>query len=251
MTKTCNEPDYDAVEAAYAEQMAGYSPLSMTPQEYRGLYGEVAGTDCYGFRDLTFVPDVILDVGANVGIFSRFARELFPLAHIVAVEPDQVNCDNFIRLTPLLDNVMLLRKAIGSGQMWKSRTHRNGAMVTYLCETLGFGREGLLDEERFELSDVEAVSFASLCAEYVPAGKRCAAKIDCEGAENALIQDADSLAALSRLEYFAIEMHYYGDDADQGRVVRAVTEEALRRLSETHVLVLNHQTQVLQATRKE
>ena len=62
---------------------------------YNGLYGEVVTEDCYRLKTLGFVPDVIFDLGANIGVFTRYARDMFNNAKIISVEP---NLDNFENL---------------------------------------------------------------------------------------------------------------------------------------------------------
>ena len=55
---------------------------------YNGLYHEVAVADCYKLRTIKFTPNVFIDIGSNVGVAARLARELFPNALIVCVEPE-------------------------------------------------------------------------------------------------------------------------------------------------------------------
>jgi hypothetical protein len=91
-----------------------------------GLYGEVVTEDCYRLRQLDFVPDIVFDIGANVGTFTRHARSLWPRAVIVAVEPDKANCAHFRKFTPM-HNIFLLEAAIGVCDIWRCTTAANGA----------------------------------------------------------------------------------------------------------------------------
>jgi FkbM family methyltransferase len=55
-----------------------------------GAYWEVFIDDFYELRKIprSFTPKVIIDIGANIGMFSSFARLMFPRASITAYEPN-------------------------------------------------------------------------------------------------------------------------------------------------------------------
>ena len=42
--------------------------------------------------EFSFTPDVIIDAGANVGLFSIVMKSKFPAAKIICIEPDKDNC---------------------------------------------------------------------------------------------------------------------------------------------------------------
>lgn len=206
MTIYCTQDEYDAVEAEYAEQSAQHDPPSMTPPEYRGLYGEVVGNDCYGLHDLAFSPATIIDIGANLGIFTRFARTQFPDAHIIAIEPDEINFRNCLALTENHDNITFLKKALGIGPIWKSSHSPNGAHVVYLSDTPRHSKRWLAASHgRYAPCDTEAIMLDALELEE---GKTFI-KIDCEGAEDVILEHAPSIAILRHTEAFAIELHGY------------------------------------------
>lgn len=54
--------------------------------EARYIFDEVFGADCYGVGDLPERPFVV-DVGANIGLFTLFVKRLRPAARILAFEP--------------------------------------------------------------------------------------------------------------------------------------------------------------------
>ena len=62
--------------------------------EFELVFGEVCIGDCYALRRLAFAPEVIFDIGANVGAFTSYARFMFPHAKIISVEPDPRNFEN-------------------------------------------------------------------------------------------------------------------------------------------------------------
>ena len=57
----------------------------------RYIYKEIVIEDCYGllnFKKLLNNPEIIVDLGSNIGIFSAFCSILFPNTEIIAFEPN-------------------------------------------------------------------------------------------------------------------------------------------------------------------
>jgi len=67
---------------------------------------------------LPFSPNVVYDIGANVGTWTLLAKSLYPLAEVIAFEPLAWHCVAFLRTTTDLQNVSLHKVALGymSGQ---------------------------------------------------------------------------------------------------------------------------------------
>ena len=172
---------------------------------YGGLYGEVVTEDTYGLRKIKGPIDVIIDIGANVGCFTRFARELFPNAKIIAVEPDM---ENFIHLQKFTDspNISFIRKALGYGHVSRVRGAPNGAHESYLTPGPGLPERYLLATT--EATPIEAVMLDELVNQYVLPGDRAIMKIDCEGAENLIWGHKPSMEALKKMDYIMLELHY-------------------------------------------
>lgn len=215
-------------------------------RDFDGLFGEVVTCDTYKLHQLPFQPDVILDVGANVGVFSRFARGLFPKAKITALEPDPQNCNYFKLLVPEKDNITLVRKALGNGNiLFHGLTARNGSGESYLSAGLGYPLEPMLTEAKkkqiMEVSNVETVTLHDFIREHWTPGEKVVLKIDCEGAENVIWESEESMKLLAQMDYIAAEFHFYaltgGIEAD--RVIQA-TMNAIERLSLTHTCTRSH-----------
>lgn len=49
------------------------------------MINEIVIQDCYGLKNIK-EPKTILDIGGNLGVFSIFARNLFPNARIISIE---------------------------------------------------------------------------------------------------------------------------------------------------------------------
>jgi FkbM family methyltransferase len=133
----------------------------------RGVIGDILDDKVYRF-DPAFVPDggVILDVGANIGLFSLYAAKLCPSARVIAYEPEPDNfrllSDNFAA-NGFAGRIAVWPKAIsnkrGTTAIWSkqgnSRVQETG--VTQLsgewatCETVTL--EDALAENRIDTVD--------------------------------------------------------------------------------------------------
>ena len=208
---------------------------------YGGLYGEVVTCDTYRLRQMEFKPDIIFDIGANVGIFSRFARSLFPNARIIAVEPDPENAAHFRKFTQD-PNTHLMEYALGSGQIFHGTTAVNGAHETYLSVG-GLGYPDKLVREAtaaaasniMVLSNVPSLLLTEILEQYWKPGTKALLKVDCEGAENCIWQHKPSMKALSQIDYIAMELHDYALTSDDRVKVLEETNKALHALEQTHI----------------
>jgi FkbM family methyltransferase len=213
-------------------------------QLYPGLFGEVTVEDVYGMRDYAAehdAPDVVFDIGANVGIFTRFAREVFPDALIVAVEPDAVNFGRLCDFTPEKARIVFDNRAIGSGDIWRVADAINGAHECYLSENPGHGEAFFHKAPRIVKTDVESVSLADLVEGHVEEGQRYMVKMDCEGGENSVFAHKPSMLALEGACYLAIEVHTCAAHGGEPiTAVRQLLKDTWKRLCETHDMVQEH-----------
>jgi FkbM family methyltransferase len=200
----------------------------MTEQEYNGLYGEVVTEDVYGLKSLDFVPDVVIDVGACVGIFSEYAGLMFPKANIISIEPNWENCQ---AISSKNIRTFLINAAIGKGKMYHILGAVNGAHECYYPCGL------TLPDDAFETSRWEEFTGRAIMItdEIVTSGigakDKLLIKIDIENAEDVIFQDKDSMLFLRGADYVAIELH------DCPRQVN----ELLALLDDTHDCVFEHQ----------
>lgn len=201
---------------------------------YGGLYGEVVTEDIYRLKQLRFVPDIIFDFGANVGIFTRYARELFPEALIVAVEPDKGNIDWFRRHTSM-EGVVLLEKAIGHGKVFRHKQYINGAHESYVNAGPGypFGKSEFSDYEETEVSSVMPHEIINFYLDKCPSCKSVL-KMDIEGNENVVFNNLNSIRAMKKIDYVSIELHRISLVPQQQDDVNSLTAFATQAFSMTH-----------------
>lgn len=207
---------------------------------YSGLYGEVVTEDTYRLRSLTYRPDIIIDIGANVGIFTRYARELFPYAQIISIEPDPENFAHLKKFTND-DNTIFINKALGIGNIYHGLTARNGSGETYLSSGLGYPDEEMMVEHSVEKSEIKTITIDKLVKKYVKESMKVLLKVDCEGAENSIWGHKPSMEALKNIDYICFELHFYS--LHGGAIweeVQNKTKAALKQISETHNCELEH-----------
>lgn len=221
---------------------------SLGDENYKRLYGEVVEKDCYrvrfvkdivscndsnfvheaGHEGIKFVPDTVLDLGANVGIFTRYAAELWPDAKIISVEP---NPDNFLYLEENKPaNATIINKAIGKGDSF-FYPGVNGAHHVYISPNAGYDLKDLTGAR------VESLMITDL-KKYIKGKVVC--KIDIEGNETVLFEDEESMNMLRSFDYVAFELHYHAMKAHSVPKVRQITDEALESFRATHNVLKDH-----------
>ncbi len=170
--------------------------------------------DTYRIKHLVDVRRVV-DVGANIGLFTLFVCDLWPSCTVVAVEPEP---DNFELLTRnvtengLADRVELLNAGVEDGT----------ADTTMVVSNAGLSQTGAptYRDDRLPRTTVPAVSLDSLLGVTVDL-----LKMDTEGAEFRFLPTAQ---LLGNAAYLTMELH---TEIDPGAVPRI-----LEKLSETHAI---------------
>lgn len=197
---------------------------------YGGLYGEVVTEDTYGLRKITEDVRLIIDLGANVGTFTRFARELFPLAFIVAIEPDEENYTHLKKFTPANDRTLFMNRALGHGTIWKHKEASNGAHESYLPVGMGY------KDSEYETTSVKGIMIDEIVDIFPPIRDKSLIKIDVEGAENCIWDHKPSMLALARFDYIMLELHYCTKLCDHAAIKEMAesTVKGIMELTKTH-----------------
>lgn len=164
-------------------------------------FANVVLDDDYGLRRLTTAPRTIVDIGANIGIFSAYARGLFPQATIHAYEPSPQTADLFRRNAS--DPLTTLYVEGVSGRAGRARMVELGAS--------NLARTASADD-----GDIVLTPFAQVLERA--GGSIDMLKLDCEGAEWDFMSDPGLFARVG-----AIRMEYHLVD---GRTLDTVRETA-------------------------
>jgi FkbM family methyltransferase len=203
---------------------------------YGGLYGEVVTEDTYGLRTIKEPIDVIYDIGANVGTFTRFARELFPKAVIVSVEPDPENFYHLVKFTTG-EGFLFINEALGIGDMQKHIEAPNGAHESYLPVGMGYTTS---DYVPVSTKSAMLDSIVRLCP--VPPNGKSIIKIDVEGAENCIWNHRPSMEVLKTMDYIMLELHYCVELGNHAAIKEMCesTVKGIMELTETHWCHYDH-----------
>jgi FkbM family methyltransferase len=101
--------------------------------------------------DFSFEPEVIIDVGANIGLFSILMKNRFPGAKVICIEPDKENCEVLKKNLSSYNNVEIVNAGL-----WNSLTKLN------VLDKYKAGHSARVVEEDAINGDVPAVTIDSL-----------------------------------------------------------------------------------------
>jgi len=150
------------------------------------VFRDVVLDDEYGLERLPIPPDTIIDVGANVGIFSLWAGANFPGATIHAYEPNAA-LKEYLRENIGQVGAKLHGEGVSGHDGFGSFAQKGESMLGQ-CTESGSG-------------DIPVVSLQTAIARM--GGSVDLLKLDCEGAEWSILEHPEAFAAVRcvRLEY--------------------------------------------------
>ena len=163
------------------------------PQEYgvKVAFIEILLDDCYGLEKLSQPILKILDIGANVGLFSIAARHRFPQAVIHAYEPN-----------PYLEKHLQIQARAAGFDYFMEAVGREDGKVS-----LDFHEDSVQTRSRVnEAGEFSQVAFSKAIERM--GGSVDLAKVDCEGAEWLLFQEPETWQLVQNL---SLEYHLWPD----------------------------------------
>lgn len=175
----------------------------------RHAYREIVVDDCYGMfpyaRQKT--PNVIVDIGANIGMFSKLCSLLFPQADIYAYEPNP------------------------DASQWL-RQNADGTRIKVIGNPVS-NRAGLVhldisgDSTQSRVVESGGLTLPAVAASDVADGRPIDfLKMDCEGSEFAILQDP---GLLPRTQELCLEYHLFGDKSLD--TLRSLVEQGGHRIA--------------------
>ena len=206
---------------------------------YPQVYAEVVTEDSYKINSLNFVPDVIYDIGANVGVFTRFALQKFPKAKVIAVEPNEDNVDVLLRFTPASSNLVVSPVALGRGQLYRNIDAPNGAHSSYLSVSDQISQKDLDESKNMIKSSTLSYTLDELVDHHI-FDKKTLIKIDIEGNENVIWEDFASLKTLAKFDYIAMEIHPHALTGVESEKAKRNLANAITFLKQTHNVDYKH-----------
>lgn len=151
--------------------------------------------DRYGLEEAIINPeDYIIDVGANVGMFSIYANKKFG-CKIIAFEPLKESYENFKR------NILLNKCDEGDFEIYNfAVTDKEGEKVTLGIQEWNLGGTSIYYKNPIRSQIAETTTLGK----YIHDGCKFL-KLDCEGAEHLIIPSI--LEKINTFEYIGIEYH--------------------------------------------
>ena len=157
--------------------------------EYKKFLGAVERVDSdmigesivnYLIPEVDYTDKVCLDLGANVGGFSKIAMD-FGASKVIAVECDPRNFDMLAESFEDSENVELIHGAVSGLEEDTIKIYKNNSQKNH-CSTSIIKKK---NNQFKEYSEVANVRFNDLVAKYSPD----IIKIDIEGAEYGILED--------------------------------------------------------------
>ena len=168
------------------------------------FYTNIVTRDCYVFRNFGCdFFDSIIDIGANIGMFTNYARMRHIKAKIFAYEPHKDTFNYLVSSNHFMPNIMYNNEAIGDGH------------AMFLCDTTFVGCNQFFNAEeceKYQLTkeyDVPSITLGGIFKQYnISLNRNYFIKIDCEGGERFLLNDNDCIEIIKKSCGFAIKIHF-------------------------------------------
>lgn len=184
-----------------------------------GVVATELAMDGYGLGRITFEPgDVVVDVGAHVGMVAIWLAVRNPHITVVAIEPEPLNLAHLRTNVAAhgADNVVVVPLALT----------RDRRTVRIARPPLNSGGAGCYHDraDGYPTAEVRSTTLDAIFDEYVP-GRCRLLKVDCEGAEHEILPAS---RALRRVDWFAGEFHVSSRLAAGGHSAEALTASVAR-----------------------
>lgn len=172
-----------------------YTPLwILEDMLYHDLYNDK--------RVLLGAHPVVIDVGANCGIFSVLQAHRFSDAVVHAYEPDP---DNFRYLKKNIKDNLLDARVYGHNVAVIGKLQKEKLRLYHHEQDAGSHSTARREQGDGDYVEVESETFASVLAPFIKTGVDFL-KMDCEGAEYDILMNT-APEVLSRIKYCALEYH--------------------------------------------
>lgn len=160
----------------------------------RSIFNEVFLKKGYQFS-LDYPPKVIIDAGANIGLFSVLMANLYPQAKILAIEPDPDNFKHLKKNTDFYTQINLLNYGL-----WSKNT-----VLEIIDENFGKSGTRVKEAGPDSNSSLKAISIPELMNNF-NLNRIDLLKIDIEGSEKELFSRNED-QWLPKTKTLIIELH--------------------------------------------
>jgi len=159
---------------------------------------EIFIENCYGLDNISFKEgDVIIDIGAHIGVFSIYLAKKFPEVKILAFEPSE------IIYNLLLKNILLNK--VGNVKAFNLAVYRDSfsELNAYFDEFCSMASNIFFKKKYY--NNVKTISLDDIIKNNNISNVKLL-KIDCEGSEYDIIYNS-KLFSNENIEKLAIEIH--------------------------------------------
>lgn len=139
-------------------------------------------------------PKIIIDGGANIGLFAIMMKNKFPESRIICIEPDPENFSLLMENLKNYEGIEFEQKGI-----WNKETK------LYIHDKYNEGKWGMVVEESDELGTIEAISIDSVMDKY-GFDQIDLLKLDIETSEKQVFS-ANYMTWLPKVTMLIVELH--------------------------------------------
>lgn len=194
---------------------------------------------CVGEYDIKLEDkfDSILDLGANIGLFTVLYAANYPEKKIIAVEPETSNFQLLKKNTKRFKNVICIQQGV-----WYRDAYCKvypGRVIVSPSNTYSEGSFYIGECDKTDKGAVRAQSIESLMREY--SIEKCFVKMDIEGAEQEIFEQED-LQWIDKCYMLAMETHEWIFKNDLDLVIIKKMREygyKYRELGENKIFSMN------------
>jgi FkbM family methyltransferase len=198
-------------------------------------FGEIFRQDCYRLARVKTPPKYVLDIGANVGLFTLACKMNWPDCEVIALEPHGPTWETLGNTANAVGRVVPVWGAYGDGasdihcrQGGNDTVHRYDSVPEWAA----------VGDNEPAPDETPNYSFRKLRTAYTQSFDLI--KVDCEGAEYHVLDDPEALPVFQHATYAALELHLFANGCTKERymlVSRWI--EWLKQLEETHHVELD------------
>jgi FkbM family methyltransferase len=160
-------------------------------------------------------PHVIIDGGANIGLFALYIKNKYPEAKIICVEPDLENFDILQKNTSVYDNIFCENFGI-----WNKDTKLK------IYDKYDMGKWAMVVEEDSMNGKISAISLKTLMEKY-SINRIDVLKLDIETSEKQLFLDNYDYW-LPKTKIIIIELHDWMEDGCSKPFFEAINKSFLK-----------------------
>ena len=167
---------------------------------------ELFDDDSYRVKDRDFENTVCFDIGANIGVFTRLFKKLYPGSKVFAFEPVKSTHQMFLENTKFLTGVSSYNVGIGF-EPGSFNVHSNGSSLYSTVGKESFART----ESNVKASLMGIKEFHS---KYIGIfeGGNAVLKCDAEGGEECLFFSDEGVDILKKSRFSTFELHFLSDE---------------------------------------